>query len=484
MSRSSSPIISPEDSKILDLKASEINKIPPIVLMEEASSQILNRLQIDFDLTALNVAIIAGWGNNGGDALSLARKLKNIGVKVKVFVFPNEKGSELYFIQKNILINSDFILSDVERFEEEAGDFSLIIDGIFGVGYKYRKNAGMDKLFEIINRSGATIVALDVPSGLNTDGGASVKADYTYSIGFMKDVFFNISARKFCGTVINLPISFNINNIKSAEKFYIDNIEEDKAEKKSDFVHKYQRGAVCSIGGSPGKYGSIIFCGLSALRGGAGVSLVLTNRDNINTLSAINAVLIYDSIINFKEYLSKYDTFVVGPGLTADDPERAALTELFSSNKKFVLDASFFTVFDKNTLKNFKNSPILTPHVGEFKRFFRADAADLEKDTINTVKNSAVKYGCFILLKSSFITLATPDGKIYIFDRSNRILAQAGSGDLLAGLIGSKLSGGSESLDSIFSAVGIFYKIAEYFRDNGYLTYDMERFIDRIGMEV
>ncbi|HQB62299.1 MAG TPA: NAD(P)H-hydrate epimerase, partial [Spirochaetota bacterium] len=259
MSRSSSPIISPEDSKILDLKASEINKIPPIVLMEEASSQILNRLQIDFDLTALNVAIIAGWGNNGGDALSLARKLKNIGVKVKVFVFPNEKGSELYFIQKNILINSDFILSDVERFEEEAGDFSLIIDGIFGVGYKYRKNAGMDKLFEIINRSGATIVALDVPSGLNTDGGASVKADYTYSIGFMKDVFFNISARKFCGTVINLPISFNINNIKSAEKFYIDNIEEDKAEKKSDFVHKYQRGAVCSIGGSPGKYGSIIF---------------------------------------------------------------------------------------------------------------------------------------------------------------------------------------------------------------------------------
>jgi NAD(P)H-hydrate epimerase len=117
------------------------------------------------------------------------------------------------------------------------------------------------------------------------------------------------------------------------------------------------------------------------------------------------------------------------------------------------LDASFFTVFDKNTLKNFKNSPILTPHVGEFKRFFRADAADLEKDTINTVKNSAVKYGCFILLKSSFITLATPDGKIYIFDRSNRILAQAGSGDLLAGLIGSKLSGGSESLDSIFMEV-------------------------------
>ncbi|MBP7553546.1 MAG: hypothetical protein KA885_08965, partial [Spirochaetes bacterium] len=96
MSRSSSLIISPEDSKTLDMKASEINKIPPIVLMEEASSQILNRLKIDFDLSALNVAIIAGWGNNGGDALSLARKLINIGVKVKVFIFPNEKGSELY----------------------------------------------------------------------------------------------------------------------------------------------------------------------------------------------------------------------------------------------------------------------------------------------------------------------------------------------------------------------------------------------------
>lgn len=482
MSRSSSPIISPEDSKTLDMKASEINKIPPIVLMEEATSQILNRLQMDFDLSALNVAIIAGWGNNGGDALSLARKLKNIGVKVKVFIFSNEKGSELYSIQKNILINLDFILSDVARFEEDAVGFSLIIDGIFGVGYKYRDNAVMDNLFGIINRSGATIVAVDVPSGLNVEGGVSVEADYTYSIGFMKDVFFNLSARKFCGTIINLPISFDIDNIESSGKFYIDDIEEIKSE-KSDFVHKYQKGAVCSIGGSPGKYGSIVYCGLSALRGGAGISLVLTNRDNIYTLSAINAVLIYDSIINFKEYLSKYDTFVVGPGLATDDLEKTALIELFSSDKKFVLDASFFSIFDKDILKNFKNPPLLSPHVGEFKRFFGADSAGLEKDTINMVKKSAVKYNCYILLKDVFMTLATPDGKVYIFDRRNRILAQAGSGDMLAGLIGSKLSGGAEYLDSIFSAVGIFYKVAGYFRDGGYSTYDIESFIDRIGME-
>jgi len=483
LSRSNNEIISIEDSKNLDLKAFEINKIPSIVLMEEASSQILNRLQIDFDLKTMSVAIIAGWGNNGGDALSLARKMKNIGVKVKVFIFTNEKGSELYALQKNILLNSGFLLSDVERFEENARGFSLIIDGIFGVGYKSKENASMDKLFGIINGSGATIVSIDVPSGLNADGRVSICADYTYSIGFVKDVFFNLATRRLCGNITNLPISFDINNIESSGKFYNEDIDDIKAD-KTDFVHKYQKGAVCSIGGSPGKYGSIVFCGLSALRGGAGISLVLTNRDNIDTLSAINSALIYDSIIDYKNYLSKYDTFVVGPGLTVDDLEKAVLIELFSRDKKFVLDASFFSIFNTDILNIFKSPPILTPHVGEFKRFFVAEGAGLEKDTINTVKNSAVKYNCYILLKDSFMTLATPDGKVYIFDRRNRILAQAGSGDLLAGLIGSKTSGGSDCLDSIFQAVGIFYKVSRYFRDNGYSTYDIESFIDRIGMEV
>ncbi len=475
-------IISIHDAILLDNKAVEINKIPQIILMEEASEKIFINLKKDFnDLKNNNIAIICGWGNNGGDALSVARKLFIEGINCDIYFFKDKKGSTLNEIHKSILLSFGIKLFDIKQLKNNIANYSLIIDGIFGIGYKYREDKNTENLFLLINQSKSKIVSIDVPSGLNKESHISIKADYTYSIGFLKDYFFSINTRKNVGLIRDIKISFDINNIKLKQNSYYLNKILPIKKNKNNFVHKYSKGSCLSIGGSPGKFGSIIYTAESALNSGCGISCIISDKKNVVPINKMSKKIIVDSFENLELYIKKYNTIIIGPGLNITNKEdKKYIEKLIQFEKNFILDASFFTLFDKKILNKFINSPIITPHSQELKYFFKEETSNIKSDTLKTVCDISKKYNCCILLKESYMIFASPDGKTIVFDNPLRILAQAGSGDILTGIIGGLCSQGYKVEEAVLESIRIFYEIAETFSSNGYNTYSPEIFIDFI----
>lgn len=476
-------IISIQDAILLDNKAVEINNIPQIILMEEAAEKIVIALKKDFnDLQNENIAVISGWGNNGGDALSVARKLYIEGIKCDIYLFKDKKNSTLNEMHKTILHSFGIKFFDINELKNNITKYSLIIDGIFGIGYKYREDKNIENLFLLLNQSNSQIVSIDVPSGLNIDSHPSIKADYTYSIGFLKDYLFSINARKQAGLIRDLKISFNIKNIKLKHNFYYYNKILPVKKKTNNFVHKYSRGSCLSIGGSPGKFGSIIYTAESALNSGCGISCIITDKNNVISINNMSKKIIVDSFENLQLYLKKYNTIMIGPGLKLNNKEdKKNIEKLIQLEKNFILDASFFTLFDKKILNKFAYPPILTPHSQELKYFFKEETLRLNSETLKTVCDISKKFNCYILLKESFMIFASPDGKTIVFDNPLRILAQAGSGDILTGIIGGLLSQGYTVEKSVLESIRIFYDIAETFINNGYNTYSPDIFIDMIS---
>ena len=406
------------------------------------------------------------------------------GIITHLYLFNDKKGSELYEVQKKTVETLPIEIKDITKLSKNINQYTLIIDGIFGIGYRYKEDKDTENLFKIINNNNAKKISIDIPSGLNPIKDISIKADYTYSIGFVKSSFFNIAARKNAGIIRDLKISFNIDNInRELDIEYLHEIPKIEID-KSDFVHKYSRGSCISIGGTQGKLGSIIYTANSALRAGSGISLVLSDKDNIIPINTISQSIIADSIENINDYIDKYNTIVIGPGLKLNEDQKAIIYDIIKLDKQFLLDASFFTVFESSILKLFKKPPILTPHSQEFISFFKDDAANLKSDTIKTVSQTAQKFNCCILLKESFFILALPDGKNIVIDKPQRLLAQAGSGDILSGIIAGLFSQGYGPIDSILQGIRIFHQISGYFKDKGFISYSPENFINLISKQL
>lgn len=481
-------IITCNESSLLDTMAVDKNEIPSIVLMEEASEKLFLQLYKDFTPSQEKIAVIAGWGNNGGDALCVARKLHFNNIPVDIYIFPDKIGSVLYQTHFAVLNTLNIPLRDVQTFKA-TDDYTLIIDGIFGIGYSYRKNTLMEQVFTAINESPAAVVAIDVPSGLDTHPHLSVNADFTYSVGFLKDIFYTLHTRKACGIIKDLKISFDINNITPENDIFHANDYITKPKKKtlSNFVHKYSRGGCIAIGGQKGKLGSILYSAESALNAGAGISLILTEEENVMPVNMMSKKVICDEFSTYESYHDKYKVVIAGPGLHFNNQtSRDTVTSLLQkTTKQCILDASFFTLFDKTILTQLKKMPVLTPHTGEFATFFKDEAQKIKQKTIETVSAMAVKYRSYIILKDVFLTIGMPDGKTYIYDNPNRILAQAGSGDIFAGLIGGLAAQPEYTIeDAIFEAIRIFYTIAKKLQRSAKKSYSPEVFTELIMTEI
>jgi len=501
-------ILSHYEHKELDNKATSINKILPLSLMEEAASYIFYDLKKRFVLNREKIAIICGTGNNGGDGLSLARKFLAYNIPIDIYLFDNKNdnksGSELYKYQKNIIETLNIEFKPLESLSNNINNYSIIIDSIFGIGFdRTRLNSKITDLFTIINSSKKIVISIDTPSGIgelssNAEISANsiISANVTYSLGFYKDSFFNILNRKFIGKIKNIKLSFFINNIDRENNFfYIDKKKyKDKKSHKvdktckferenQDFVNKYSRGGTMFIGGSLGMVGSVVMAATAAIRIGSGISLILTEEESVPLINTLRKELIADKISNYKSYIKKYETICIGPGLKVNDKEKEIIKEIFSEEKQFIIDASFFTIFDKSILSHFSLPPILTPHTGEFIKFFGDEANNIKTNTLKTVTDISKKYNSYIILKDSFIVIATPEGDGYVYDSPNRLLAQAGSGDILAGIIsGVNVSNNSMTLlDRILKAVDIFYSVARFLKKRKYKTYNPDYFLELLS---
>lgn len=467
------PILSCEKLQELDSYTIKNIGIPQAALMEEAAERVFNAVISDFpDILTRKILIFAGCGNNGADSLCIARKLFLSGANVAICIL-NDNGSELFIQHLKVCKNLGITIKTINDNPYDTV-FDFVIDGIFGVGYKYNPQ----RPFPLSQRwrdvmKNAIVLAVDIPSGLGADSETVIRADVTYSIGYPKTIFYNAKNRPFCGKIRNIEISFDKTKSDSLSKLAVS--ADCSTVKQNDFVHKYKRGSCLVVGGSPGKNGAVSYCSSTAFAAGCGIVAILTGKSNFPDVANVKKEAVYDVIENILKY-NHYSCVVIGPGLgTLSEDEKLSIINFIKNyTGQLIFDASFFTEFSKDILKNCTNPPLLTPHSGEFKKFFGEDEISIEQAC-----RIAKEYNCNLLLKDSFMILATPNGTSTIFDFPMRIAAQAGSGDLLVGYIAGNILQNESFYNAICASVMRFYYELGKFTDKNF--YSPEELISNLS---
>ncbi|HRZ98174.1 MAG TPA: NAD(P)H-hydrate dehydratase [Paludibacter sp.] len=442
----------------LDQYTIEQEPIDSIDLMERAANAIYERYLQTFDYR-FPVCIIAGPGNNGGDALALARIMQKNSYHVNVVLIHAGKLSTDCEINKQRLM--DQFPASLEVYENKfiapnIAVETIIIDGLFGSGLTRPLSGIFAKAVKWMNESGNKILSIDIPSGLqgeeNTDLTVPiVKADYTFSFQFPKLAFLLPESAAFAGNWEVLVIGIHPNAISETEsKFnYLQESEIKQLIKiRPKFSHKGTYGHLLIVAGCKGMAGASVLAAKAALRSGVGLVTVHGPKCNrVIMQTAVNeSIFISDknkNCITEVQNLNNYSSLAVGPGI-GTSPETVKMVEhlLLNWTKPCIIDADGLNIIAqlKTLLDKIPAGSILTPHPKEFERLFGVCKNSYER--IQKASEMAVKYKLILILKGAHTLIAQPDGQLFFNSTGNSGMATAGAGDVLTGILGSLLSQG------------------------------------------
>ncbi len=479
-------VLTPQQMKQVDQRAINELGIPSRLLMEIAGKGCADYLAGHFpEYLKGRVAILHGTGNNSGDGFVIARWLKHSGVSVALIcvqhgTFTQEAG-ENYEICRKLDIPT-FLVDNKEGLTwlKEQLDFcSMVIDAIFGIGFRGNLSPFQKELFQMLGKLQASMIAIDIPSGLNAETGIGLdgfRADCTLAIHAPKTGMLIRHGKHICGQVatitLGVPDSYN-EDAKAA--MLIDKDSHTYPNRYHD-AHKGAYGHVAVIGGSLGYTGSVIMSAKAALRAGAGL-VRLHSRMNIQDyymhlppeIMFIPLAEDGDSELPHPEILELMldwaDSIVVGPGLGLDAYAQAVLKKVLTHGKvPTVVDADALRLIaeDNSLIKELKRKNILlTPHPGEFCALARLDMEALNSDLLGSLKTFTDKYKARVLLKGD--TSIFRDAKRTMFNTSgNDGLATGGSGDVLSGIIASFAAQGLELGKAAINASYLMGRTAEY----------------------
>ena len=455
-------IFTTKEIKAIDARTVELEKISQIDLMERAATsvayEIMSRWRPD-----RRFVVFAGPGNNGGDALAVARLLWAEGyTRIEVFFFnvPSSRLSDCCRINRDRLV----AVNGIDYTEVVGGEFDppalsygdVVIDGLFGSGLMEPLKGGFTSLVQYINDSKAFVVSIDTPSGLLGEWNLGdrrniVRANLTFAFQFKRLSFFFAENAEFVGECKVLDIALNQEAMRSTRSnFYLVEDYEVKNVLRSRPLHcnKYNFGNMLLVAGSYGMYGAAVLAARAAMRSGVGLMTVhgACSGHDILQISVPEAKYEsdHDDWITTDIALShNYNAVALGPGIGTDEKTIDAL-EIFLKNyhKPCVLDADALNCIAKRPimLRNIPMGSVLTPHAGEFDRLFGAHGTQEER-LLKAIEVSKL-YGFTIVLKGHHTMTVRSDGKVYINRSGNPGMATAGSGDVLTGIIASFIAQG------------------------------------------
>jgi NAD(P)H-hydrate epimerase len=459
-----------ENIRLIDELTMKNEPVASIDLMERAAKRFFNQFCSLFDAST-PVCVVCGPGNNGGDALAVARMLKEAKYVVSVCLYNTGSLSVDCAVNKqrftavypNLLNEqtTEFIPQQINKSE------TVIIDGLFGSGLSRPLSGLFLDVVNWINNSGCKVVSIDIPSGMfcednPVDNQSKVQANYTLTFQFPKLSFLLPEAGSRVGEWQMLDIVLNTDAIEgsSSEYFFTDkNFLQNKINNRARFSHKGTFGHVLLIAGSKGMAGASVLASRAALRSGAG--LVTLHGPECNRVICQSSVpeLIYstdknnDLIVGFPD-LKNYKTIGIGCGL-GSAPETASMleklfTELFSP---CVIDADALNIISRN--KHFMDlipeKSILTPHPKEFDRLFGVNNSTWQR--LQKAREIAKRFNVIIVLKGAYSVVVNADGLCYFNSSGNAGLATAGTGDVLTGILSALLAQGYEPLDAAILGV-------------------------------
>lgn len=454
--------------KELDKFTIENEPVASIDLMERAAKAIVRVLREEWD-NRTPFVVFAGPGNNGGDALAVARLMAEAGYKVTAFLFNvNGKLSDDCATNKQKAMEC----KRIKAFTEVVVDFdppeltaeTVVIDGLFGAGLNKTLAGGFASLVKYINQSPAKVVSIDLPSGLMTEDNTHyvkahiVRADLTLTLQQKKLAMFFEDNQQFLGRLRVLDIRLNPEFIAQTDTKYQVLEEADvrsRMLKRGDFVSKRLMGHALIVAGSYGMAGAAVLAGRACMRSGVGKLTVCTPRRNYDVMQ----ISLPEAILStgkedyfFTEPLDTehYDAVGMGPGLGQhEDTAIALISQIRRTQCPMVIDADALNILasHKAWMQQLPQNLILTPHVGEFDRLGNG-GSEGDYDRLSKALDLAQHLQAYILLKGHFSALCLPTGKVYFNPTGNAGMATAGSGDVLTGIITGLLARGYNREDA------------------------------------
>jgi NAD(P)H-hydrate epimerase len=461
-------IVTNDEMRALDQTAITNIGIPSAILMENAGlegARVVAKRCKELNYKG-EVLVFCGKGKNGGDGLVVARRLLASGHRVRVFLLhPAEEYSEEAATHLKILKNQKAKISVVdsaavieEYFRSAAPPF-LAVDALLGTGLKRPIEGLYYDVVESLNQHANEIVALDIPTGIMGDSGriagTAVMATATVSFGYPKLGHFLTPGAARRGTLYHVDLTFPRSWSKEGDKFLLTH--ENTApllQTRDRYGHKNSFGHCLLIGGSPGRVGAIVMASNSCLKMGTGLVTVTSWEDSFPSLE----VKLSSEIMNFriskgqgsdgftipKPGLGAYSSLVVGPGLgMRSDAGELLKWLLMQYAGPMVIDADGLNLVAEHKLHDLivkrPHPTVLTPHPGEMARLLGSQKESVVDDPVSAVREASERTGAVVLLKGATTLIRSSDNITWFNHYPNDGMATAGSGDVLAGIIGGLL---------------------------------------------
>ena len=449
-------IVTAKEMKIYDSYTIEEIGIPSLLLMERAALQMADVLSEHIG-KGTKVIIFAGTGNNGGDALAVGRILAERGAWVTFYMPGNEEHASCE-TARQISIIRNLGYSILSEFKE--AEYDIVIDGLFGIGLSRNITGEYEKAVQKINdfkKKGAMVAAVDIPSGINADSGevmgCCVEADITVTFEYGKAGHYFYPGRTKRGELFVRDIGITDRGFEkklpSYFSFQADEIKtflpmRDPAGNKGTF------GKVLLVAGSVNMAGAAILCGRSILKCGAGMVRIVTPKENRMILQeTFPEAMLYTyekeiDVEKIEELTAWSDVIVAGPGLSKGREAKELMAQILKQGKlPMVIDADGLNLIAENedlkkAVKVYERGKIvMTPHPGEFVRLSGISMEQYKSDRRSELVKLAGEFGCMIVGKDAVTLAVSPDSDcVYMNLTGNDGMATAGSGDVLAGVIG------------------------------------------------
>ena len=455
-------------ARLIDENSINKYKIPSALLMENAGMRVAD---VALSTEADSFCVLVGKGNNGGDGSVAARHLYCNGKKVTLVLLCNE--DELKDDAKLMFDTAKSIgVRIINGFNEDAKkcitQSEVLIDSILGIGCKGAPDEFYTEVINYINGLYKYVIAVDVPSGVDaTNGNVSgvavkCKKTVTFSVGRLGLCLY--PAKEYAGEVCVKQISFTPKAIEDADI----KVKEVECKKicRPDDCHKGSVGKVLLAAGSVGMTGAAYIASMSALKCGSGV-VTLCIPESLNNImeqkltevmtipvAENNGIVSLEASVRVIEEYAKYDCLVVGCGLGNNENTKSFVNSVIKNAKcPLVIDADGLNSMDINILQSVKNNMVITPHLGEMSRLTGFDISYIKANLCDVAVNFAREYSVAVVLKCATTVVAFPDGKMYINTKGNSGMATAGSGDALAGILGSCIASGIGFEDAVVNGV-------------------------------
>lgn len=450
--------------------------VPAVDLMERAAAGCIMVMEKE-ELDLSHPCVVCGSGNNGGDGFAIARILAEKGYPVQVFFVGTEahcteenRYQMRLLREKGVSIGNEYI----------PGEYSIIIDALFGVGLSREVIGRYYQIIQQMNQNKAVKFAVDIPSGISTDQGnvmgIAFRADYTVTFQTEKLGLALCPGREYAGKVMIADVGINTAKVidRDDTAFTLESADYQKLlPDRPEDSNKGNFGKLLIIAGSKGMAGAAYLNAMAAYMAGAGLVQIYTPEENRVVLQSllpeaiITAYDLYDQgeLIRLLKWA---DTVCIGSGIGKSDKSRKILrTTMEYVQVPCLIDADGLNLIAEH--QKYMNETILenlviTPHMKEMSRLLGTDVAELKARRLELMNDFVKRYPVTCILKDARTIVASSNEPIYINLSGNVAMAKAGSGDVLAGIVSGLMAQGMSCRDASILGTYLHGKAGDYAR--------------------